>query len=374
MFSHFYCINFFFFFNFTILCWFCHTSTWICHGIHVFPILNHPRTSLLIPFLWVIPVHQPQASCILHRTWTGDSFLIWYYTCFNAILPNHPTLSLSHGVQKTVLYICVSFYWRFSKCGLPPHQHCLGICWKCSFSGPAPDLLTWNPWRLAQSGFSQAPRWCCLGSPVVTMSRVTFPSLAVNSASVWPVKFFPPSHQGHFSVTTLCEHKGPSSSQGLGENSGPHLLFQLHVDVTFTQQGGSIWSYLDLIVPCWGGVAAPLRPASELPVGGPGWPVCVSLLCRCGRSIVCVIFTWRRKGKGRQIRELAECLLLWTIIPEPSNSKMGGLKGSSEGKDHVGSKLTLKSSLNCSFIIIHSPSKDLLTRYSSRHWFPQHPD
>ena len=31
------------------------------------------------------------------------------YTCFNAILPNHPTLSLSHRVQKTVLYICVSF-------------------------------------------------------------------------------------------------------------------------------------------------------------------------------------------------------------------------------------------------------------------------
>ena len=113
-----------------------------------------------------------------------------------------------------------------------------------------------------------------------------------------------------FSVTALCEHKGPSSPQGLGENSGPHLLFQPPVDVTFTQPGGSIWSYLDLIVPCWGGVAAPLRPASELPVGGPGWPVCVSLLCRCGRSIVCVIVTWRWKGKGRQIRELAERLLL----------------------------------------------------------------
>ena len=28
---------------------------------------------------------------------------------FNAILPNHPTLSLSHRVQKTVLCICVSF-------------------------------------------------------------------------------------------------------------------------------------------------------------------------------------------------------------------------------------------------------------------------
>ena len=59
-------------------------------GIHVFPILNPPPTSLPIPSLWVIPVHQPQASCILHQTWTGDSFLIWYYTCFNAILPNYP--------------------------------------------------------------------------------------------------------------------------------------------------------------------------------------------------------------------------------------------------------------------------------------------
>ena len=78
-------------------------------GVHVFPILNLPPTSLPIPSLWVIPVHQPQASCILHRTWTGNSFLIWYYTCFNAILPNHPTLSLSHRVQKSVLHTCVSF-------------------------------------------------------------------------------------------------------------------------------------------------------------------------------------------------------------------------------------------------------------------------
>ena len=93
---------------FTILYWFCHTSTWIHHGYTCVPILNPPPTSLLLPSLWVIPVDQPKASCILHRTWTGDSFLIWYYTCFNAILPNHPTLSLSHRVQKTVLYICIS--------------------------------------------------------------------------------------------------------------------------------------------------------------------------------------------------------------------------------------------------------------------------
>ena len=43
-------------------------------------------TSLPVPSLWVIPLKQPQAFCIMHWTWTGDSFHIWYYTCFNAIL------------------------------------------------------------------------------------------------------------------------------------------------------------------------------------------------------------------------------------------------------------------------------------------------
>ena len=88
-------------------------------GVHMFPILNPPPSSLPVPSLWVIPVHQPQASCILHQTWIGNSFLIWYYTCFNAILPYHPTLSLSHRVQKTVLYICVSFAVLHTGLSLP---------------------------------------------------------------------------------------------------------------------------------------------------------------------------------------------------------------------------------------------------------------
>ena len=100
---------FFFFFNFTILYWFCQISKWI----HLrYTCVPHPEPSSLLPHHTIpllVPVHQPQASSIVHRTWTGDSFHTWYYSCFNAILPKLPTLSLFHRVHKTALYISVSF-------------------------------------------------------------------------------------------------------------------------------------------------------------------------------------------------------------------------------------------------------------------------
>ena len=55
-------------------------------------------------------------SCIEHRLairFLHDSIR------FNAILPNHPTLSLSHRVQKSVLNICVSFAVSHTGLSLP---------------------------------------------------------------------------------------------------------------------------------------------------------------------------------------------------------------------------------------------------------------
>ena len=53
---------------------------------------------------------------------------------FNATLPNHSTLSLSHRVQKIVLYICVSFAVSHTRLSLPSFQIsyiCVSIMYWC---------------------------------------------------------------------------------------------------------------------------------------------------------------------------------------------------------------------------------------------------
>ena len=124
--------NFFFFF--TILYWFCHTSTWICHGYTCVP---HPEPPSLLPPR-TIPLGRPSAPApsIQDHTssGTGDSFHIWYYTCFNAIFPNHPTLS-SPTESKRLFYTSVSlllshiqgYHYHLSKFHIYVLIYCIGV-------------------------------------------------------------------------------------------------------------------------------------------------------------------------------------------------------------------------------------------------------
>ena len=109
--------------------------------------MNPPRVCTCSPS-WIpshlpprtIPLGHPSAPApsILYHAQNLDwrFFHIWYYTCFNAILPNHPTLSfsLSHRVQKTVLYICLSFAVSHTGLSLPffliPYI-CISILYWC---------------------------------------------------------------------------------------------------------------------------------------------------------------------------------------------------------------------------------------------------
>ena len=88
---------------------FCHTLTWISHGFTCVPHPDLPSCLPPHPIPLGLPSTPALSTCLMHPTWAADLFHPWEYTCFNAILSEHPTLAFSHRVQKSILYICVSF-------------------------------------------------------------------------------------------------------------------------------------------------------------------------------------------------------------------------------------------------------------------------
>ena len=119
---------------FTILYWFCYTSPWILHRYTRVPHPEPPPTSLPIPSLWVIPVHQPWASCIMHRTWTGVSFHIWYYTCslpFSQIILPLPSCTESIRLFYISLSLLLShiqgYRYHLSKFHIYALVYCIGV-------------------------------------------------------------------------------------------------------------------------------------------------------------------------------------------------------------------------------------------------------
>ena len=75
----------------------------------------------------------------LHWTWTGDSFHIWYYTYFNAILSNHPTPHL--GIEPASPALAGRFFSAEPPGKKPLVVHSLLFVFFCFLISAS---ITWN--------------------------------------------------------------------------------------------------------------------------------------------------------------------------------------------------------------------------------------
>ena len=103
-------------------------------GIPVFPNLKPPPSSLPIPSLWVIPVHQPQASSIVHRTWTVTHFIhdiIHVSMPFSQISPPSPSPTESIRLFYTSVSLLLShiqgYCYHLSKFHIYALVYCIGV-------------------------------------------------------------------------------------------------------------------------------------------------------------------------------------------------------------------------------------------------------
>ena len=103
-------------------------------GAHAFPTLNPPPTSLSIPSLWVIPVHQPQhpVSCIkpgLVIRFLYDS--IHVSMPFSQITPPSPSPIESKRLFYTSVSLLLSriqgYCYHLSKFHIYALVYCIGV-------------------------------------------------------------------------------------------------------------------------------------------------------------------------------------------------------------------------------------------------------
>ena len=109
------CFFFFnFYFYFTILCWFCHTLTWIHHGCTCVP--KHEPPSHLLPHIISLGHHCAPAPSMLYPAsdidWRFDSYMIVYmFQCHSPKSSHALPLPLSPKVRYThlCLFCCLAY-------------------------------------------------------------------------------------------------------------------------------------------------------------------------------------------------------------------------------------------------------------------------
>ena len=103
-------------------------------GVHMFPILKPPPTSLPIPSLRVIPAHQPRASCIMHQPGLVICFtydIIHVSMPFSQIIPPSPSPTESKRLFYTSVSLSLShiqgYHYPLSKFHIYALVYCIGV-------------------------------------------------------------------------------------------------------------------------------------------------------------------------------------------------------------------------------------------------------